>query len=155
MNIEKQAAARLLDKGIKVPAMAPLFLRVFGKRQVSFTVRQPFLGTLYRISLLYLEMNISDERLENMDAENVHVLFAQHGQTLAKIAAQAILNGHWSGKLLGGMLGRWLFWHLNSVHLLYIVKTLVSITGTDAFTNTIGLVRDMKMTTPSQTAQGS
>ena len=100
-------------------------------------------------------MGISDERLANIDAENVHLLFIQHGKTLAKIAAQAILNGKWRSRLLGNVFGTWLFWKLNQVQLLTIVTVLVSITGTDAFTNTIGLVRSMKMTSPSQKAQGS
>jgi len=155
MNIEKQAAQRLLEKGIKVRVTAPLLLRVFGKRTIAFVIRQPFLGTLYRISLLYLDMDISDERLQNISDENIHVLFGQHGKTLAKIAAQAILNNKVSGWLFGGVFGEWLFWKLNQVQLLTIVNVLVSIAGTDAFTNTIGLVRTMKMTQPSHKAQGS
>lgn len=102
-------------------------------------------------------MGIDDERLEGLDEENVHLLFTRHGKTLAMIAAQAILNGNKRGKLLGGILGRWLFWKVNPVQLLTIANVLVSITGTSAFTNTIGLVRRMKMTQPnrSQTAEGS
>ena len=155
MNIEKEAAARLLDKGIKVRVTAPLFLRIIGIKKLAFVIRQPFLGTCYRISLLFLEMGISEERLDNLADENIHMLFTQHGKTLAKIAAQAILNGKWRGRLFGRWFGSWLFWQLNQVQLMTIANVLVSITGTDAFTNTIGLVRTMKMTQPSQTAQGS
>lgn len=150
MNIEKDAAVRLLDKGIKVQATAPLFLRVFGKKKISFVIRQPFLGTLYRISLLYLSMNIGDERLDELDEENIHLLFVQHGQTVANIAAQAILNSKIKGALFGGILGHWLFWKLNQVQLFTIANVLVSIAGTEAFTNTIGLVRRMKMTQPNR-----
>lgn len=155
MNIEQQAAARLLDKGIKVRATAPLFLRLFGKKQVAFVVRQPFLGTLYRISAIFLEMGISDERLGEIGGENIHLLITQHGRALAKIAALAILNGKWRGRVFGRLFGNWLFWKLNSVQLLTICQVLAAITGTEAFTNTIGLVRTMKMTEPSHQAQGS
>lgn len=157
MDFEKQAAERLLERGIEVRATAPLLLRILGKRTIALVVRQPCLGTLYRISLIYLAMGIGDERLADLDNENVHALFTKHGKALTEIAAQAILNGKWSGRLFGGILARWLFWKLNPVQLLTIANVLVSITGTEGFTTTIRLVRNMKMTQPnlSQTAGGS
>lgn len=157
MNAEYNAAKTLLDRGIKVPVTAPLWLRVFGKRTVTMTVRQPYLGTLYRISMLYLSMNITDEQLENIGDENPSNLFISHGRKLAGIAAQAILNGKWAGKLFGGVLTRYLYWKLSPIALLTIARTLVSLSGTEAFTNTIKLARSMKMTAPtlSQKTQGS
>lgn len=157
MSTEYNAVRALLDRGIKVPVTAPLCLRVIGKRTVGFTVYQPYLGTLYRISMLYLSMNITDEQLETIGDANPSDLFISHGKTLAAIAAQAILNGKLRGKLFAGLLTRYLYWHVSPMALLTITRALVTLSGTEAFTNTIKLARSMKMTAPtlSQKVQGS
>ncbi|MDO3641976.1 hypothetical protein [Mucilaginibacter sp. L3T2-6] len=149
-NIELNAAERLLDRGIKVPVTAPLLFRLFGKRKINVVVRMPYLGTLYRISALFLSMGISDDRLKDMTGENIHNLFAKHGKTLTKIVAQALLNGWLTGWLFARPVAAWLYWRLNNVQLLTLADTLVSLTGSDAFTNTIRLVRMMKRTAPNQ-----
>ena len=157
MSIEYDAAKTLLDKGIKVEVTSPLWLRAFGKRTVTLAIRQPFLGTLYRISALYLGMCIEEADLENMEGAHLHLLFKTHGRTLAAIAAQGILNGKWSGKVFGRMLARSLFWRLTPLQLLMIARVMVSVSGTTAFMNTIRLIGSMKMTAPnlSQEDQGS
>lgn len=157
MNAEYNAAKTLLDRGIKVPVTAPLWLRVFGKRTIYVTIRQPYLGTLYRISLLYLSMDIADDELERIDKMNPSRLFVQHGKTLARIAAQAILNNRIWGKVLGGVFARYIYWKVSPLMLLNITRALVALSGTEAFTNTIKLARSMKMTgvNLSQETQGS
>lgn len=157
MNVEYNAAKTLLDKGIKVEVTSPLWLRAFGKRSIKMVIRQPYLGTLYRVSELFLSMGIDDAELEKINEGNAHQLFTKHGRTLAAIAAQALLNGYWMGKLFGGMMARKLFWRLTPSQLLTIAHVMVTIGGTSAFTNTIRFVGAMKMTSPnlSQQNQGS
>jgi len=157
MSTELNAVRTLLDRGIEVRVTAPLCLRAFGKKTVGFVLRQPYLGTLYRVSELYLSMEISEEALQSLDAENIHFLLTRHGGKLANIVAQAMINSYMGGKLFGGMLAAWLRWRLTPAQLVSAAYTIIALSGTEAFTNTIRLVRTMKVTAPnlSHTAEGS
>jgi hypothetical protein len=155
MNIEQTAAETLLNKGIKVPVTAPLLLRVFGKDQLRLTITQPFLGTLYRISAVYLSTGLTGADIDALNEANAHHLFTDHGRQLARIAALGWLNGYWRGRLLSGMVARWLYWHLTPLQLLTLANVLVLLSSTQAFTNTIRLAASMRMTNQSQTIQGS
>jgi len=153
MTAELQAAKALLDEGIKVPVTAPLFFKMFGKQKLNLVVKQPYLGTLYRISKIYLASGLAEDQ-ETKDAE---LLFLNHGKAMSRIAAMAILNGYWKGKFLGGLLSWWLFENMPALYLQTIMQVLKVVSGREAFTNTIKLVGEMIMTTPnlSQQTQGS
>lgn len=157
MRTEQHAAATLLDKGIKVPVTAPLLLRMLGKRTVNLVIKQPYLGTLYRISWLMLKTRLNDKQLNELNEANAHILFARHGSSLAKVVAAAWLNDYWLGKLFTGLVSKWLYWHLTPIQLLTIANVLVFLSSTQSFTNTIRSVASMKMTKPnlSQQNQGS
>jgi hypothetical protein len=157
MNIEQNAAETLLNKGIKVRVTAPLLFRLFGKATIGITITQPRLGTLYRISAVYLKAGIIDDDLPLINDANAHELFNKHGYWLAKVAAIAWLNNLWLGKVFTGIVTRWLYEHLTALQLLAIANVLAVLSGTQAFTNTIRLAASMKMTKPnlSQTNQGS
>lgn len=157
MNTEHKAAGTLLDRGIKVRVTAPLCLRVFGKKTVMLIWRQPFFGTLARISELYLSMNISDVLLADLDNADLHPLVARHSKTFARIAAQGLLNGLVSGWILGRLVGFWLLWKLKPGTLLNVALVMAAMADKTAFTNTTRLVRNMKITGPNlgQNNQGS
>jgi hypothetical protein len=149
MNVEQIAAKTLLNRGIKVPVTAPLWLRAFGKRTINVVITPPHYGTLHRIGLLFLSMDITEEKLEKIDEVNSHTLFLAHGKSVCKIAAYAILNGKWSGRLFAGMLSRYLYWKLTPINGFTIARVMVMLCGTSAFPNTIRLVSSMKMTLPT------
>ena len=151
-NIELQAAKSLLDEGIKVPVSAPLFLRVFGKRKIYLVVRQPYLGTLYRISKIYLETG-----MDNADNGDKKALYINYAKPMSRVVAQAILNGYWSGKLMGKLFAWWLVDKISPLYLENIISMLQAVADKEVFQDTIRSVGGMIMTTPnqSQTEQGS
>ncbi|MGB4774086.1 MAG: hypothetical protein WBP45_02845 [Daejeonella sp.] len=157
VKTETLAADTLLERGVKVSIPAPLFLRFFGKKNVSAVIRQPKLGTLMRISRLYLKTGITADQLAGIDHENAHQLVAKNGRMMAKIMATALLNGYWRGLLLTGLLAAWLIWKISPQKLCALVYLMVIFSGTQDFFNTIKLVADMKMTSPdlSQRAKRS
>ncbi|MEO7212658.1 MAG: hypothetical protein ABIX36_07630 [Mucilaginibacter sp.] len=155
--MEQQAAATLLDHGIKVRVTAPLLFRLFGRKHIELVIIPPNMGTLTRISYLYLSSGITDEQLANMDDANAHNLFSKHGRLLSRIIATAWLYGYWRGKLLTGIVSGWMYWHLNSIQMRTIVNVLVMLSSRESFTSSIRSVAAMKMTAPtlSQQTQGS
>jgi hypothetical protein len=157
MNTEKQAAETLLDKGIKVRVSAPLLLRLIGIRKLRPVMRQPFLGTLHRISLIYLNSGMTADELANVSETNAHELYRRYAMPLAEIMAQALLNGRIRGRLFGKVLAKWLAEHVQPIDLMLMANVLVGLNSKQAFTNTIRLVSTMTTTAPnlSQTNQGS
>ncbi|MBD1394260.1 hypothetical protein [Mucilaginibacter glaciei] len=157
MKVEQQAAATLLEQGIKVRVTAPLLFRVFGRKIIELVMLAPNQGTLLRISALYLSTGIQADELKEMDEGNAHALFTKHGRTLCSIIAVAWLHGYWRGKLFTRIVSRWLYWHLNNMQMLTIVNLLVMLSSKESFTTSIRLIATMKITAPnlSHENQGS
>jgi hypothetical protein len=107
MNIEQQAAATLLEKGIKVRVTAPLLFKLFKKSAFHLVIVAPNMGTLIRISELYLSTGLTNEDLDKLNDESSHDLIVRHSHTLNKIIACAWLRGYWRGKLFTGIVATW------------------------------------------------
>lgn len=154
MGIEEKAAVTLLDKGIKVPVKAPLLFRLFGKRLVHIVVRSPRLGTLYRLSLLIVRAGLTEEIL---NGEKPHQLILSYVKPMTQIAAQAWLNNWICGRVFGGLVAFWFRWSMDNIKLLGLCRVLVTLTGSEAFPNSITLVTSLKVTSPrmSQQTEGS
>ena len=136
---------------------APFFMRWFGKRTISLTVRSPYEGTMHRVASYYLSTGINSDELNDISHEAALSLWAIHGKTICKAVACAWLNGYWSGKLFTGLLGWYIQWHCKPKELFGIVTILLLYGGTSDFINTTRSVRMMKLTTPKlgQETQGS
>src|SRR3546814_18857152 len=98
----------LFRSGVKFNLPAPFLLRLFGKKELFFTVRYLTLGTILRISRLYLKTGITSDQLDNIDQENLHKLVDSNAAIFSRVAAVAILNSYLWGKLLA----RPLSWYL-------------------------------------------
>ncbi|QTE36028.1 hypothetical protein J3L18_23230 [Mucilaginibacter gossypii] len=157
MSAEQNAAARLLNYGIKVRVTAPLLFRLFRKRTIGLYILPPNQGTLLRIDHLFLSTGLTPEQLEQLDEMNAHELHKAHGMTMTRIIATAWLYGKWRGKLFTGIVARWLYWHLNNTQMLTVVGVLVMLSSKESFTSSIRSVAAMRMTVPnlSQKSQGS
>jgi len=157
MNVEQKTAEALLNKGIKVRVTAPLLLRLIGIRKIRPVVRSPYLGTLHRISLLFLASGITPDQLESVDEASAHDLYTKYTGMLTQVMAQAILNGQWRGKVFGKLLAKYLVWHCDAIEMMTIAHIMVSLNSKTAFTNTIRSVSSMTTTRPnlSQATQGS
>jgi len=157
-QVERRVAETILERGVRVPIPAPRFLRLFGKKQIHVTIKQPFLRTLHTASILALKEGFSfdDINSDNLDAANT--LIVKHAPSCARWVAINILNNRLKNRLFAGILGRWLMNHLTQSRLLDLVKLIVLLNGYQDFTGTIRLIRSMKMTTPrnlSPPSQGS
>lgn len=146
--VEIKAADTLLDSGVRAPVRAPLLLRLFGRREVSLTFRQPSMGALICISREYLKMGVDVEKLEGGSVEEAHRLLAENGRGVARIAAIGWLRRRARIRLFSGVAARWLLWRLSPQQLRDILLLLVTLSGVQDFTNTIRLLRAMNLMSP-------
>jgi hypothetical protein len=154
MNVEKHASDILLDRGVSWPVPAPWFLRILGKKKVKITVKALKLGTLYELSGLYASMGINQEDLN----KDPHPLIRDHMKTVCRITAICILNSRIRIRLFSKPLARFIFHRFTANMLLEVVIFIATFSGVTAFLNTIGLIGDLKITTPKDpgpTDQGS
>jgi hypothetical protein len=154
MNVEKKAAETLSDRGVywKLPSF--WFLRIIGKKTVRVIVKPIRLGTLLELSRIYAALDIKPEDLE----KDPHGLILNNTRALCTIAAVCILNSKLKIRLFSGLLARFLLSRLTANNLLEIMMFIVTYSGVTAFTTTIRLIGEMRVTTPkilSPEIQGS
>lgn len=156
MHVEQRAAQTILERGVRVEIPAPLLLRIFGKRNITIVLKQPSLGTLIRMSDLYLSTGIVKSQLTDIELESVMKLMSKHGKTFSRIIAIAYLNGYWRGKLLNGIVASMVL-RLSPQKISAIISMLFVCSGAEDFMTTIRLVQSMKITEPnlSPESQGS
>jgi len=145
---EQIAAETILESGVRVKLPAPLFLRVFGKKEISVVIRQPYLGTLMHLSRLSLKADFDLDGIDQGKLDEAHKLMAEHGPTIARMAAVVILNGKLKIRLFSGLLANYLLWKLKPRRLIEVVILIITLSGVQDFTTSIRLIRSMKMTTP-------
>lgn len=157
-NIEKIAADTLMEKGVKCPLSSTWWMRMFGKKKLYIIVKQPHLGTLYRISGMYLNMNMDIEKLENISMHDGYQLFNDHAKTICKIIAAVVLRGNCKYRLFGKIVAGYILRHSTPKELCTLLYTIMLFSGIADFCNIIRLTSTMKMTTPrnlSQNEKGS
>lgn len=154
-NVGRQAANTILDKGVRVHLPAPFLLRVLFVRSVGFTLMQPTLGQLLRVSSVALAAGFDIDRLEKGGLNEAHRLVTQHTRSLAKIAAILMIRGKFRGQLFAGLLARWLVWKLTPRKLAEITLIAVAMSGMEDFTSTIRLIGAMRLTRPKNLSHDS
>lgn len=156
-NIELLAAETLLQRGVRVEIVAPLLLRLFGKKKFFFYLYQPSLGNKIRISRMYLSMGITADQLNATTQEEADRLLVKHSHTLLRMLAIAMMKGRLMPWLFNRPMAYFLKYKLSPQQLFTMVQALVLFSGTADFMNTTRLFKGMKITAANlgQTVQGS
>jgi len=157
-DVERRAAETILERGVRVPIPAPRFLRLLGKKQIKVMIRQSHLGTLEHFSTLELKEGFSFEGIDSGNLDAAHEMISKHGKTVRKLLAIVILDSRLKIWLFSDLLASWLKWKLTPKRLLEVFLVAVTISGVEDFTNTIRLIRSMRVTMPrnlSPTSKGS
>ncbi len=145
MDAERQATQMLLEKGVPVQIVAPFFLRIFGKKSLSFSLTLPTLNTLLKIAHEYLK--IGQEVASELNTQEGMQLLANDGKKVRKIVALALLN---NSKLfwLSGWIGKQLSKALKPEDMLHLYQLIVVHGGLEDFLNTIRLIHQTRITKP-------
>lgn len=151
-STQMRAADTLLEKGVRVPcAPAPLFLRLFGRRTLCLTLRQPTLAGLLRVSRLIVATGLSDSDFEKLSLEKAYAITARHGAAALDILAEAVRGRRtWIPRRL---LARWLGRRLTPVAFAQVWAVFVRICGVADFTTSIRLMLPANNLSPKE--QGS
>lgn len=154
---ELKASEALLDRGVKISISAPWLVRLFGKKTLTVVVKQPRMGVLYRISNLFLKMDVDIEELANMNMKRGFEMLSDKVKIMCEITAVAML-GYRSGRWLRKPVARYLFRNCKPDELYALFYAVIVFSGVKDFLNTIRLTSILTITEPrnlSQTDQGS
>lgn len=145
IDIEKKAANLILKRGVKVQVLAPLFLRLFGKKKITITIRAPKSLTLVRIAEKYLSMRI--ESTKDLTLPESFQLLKFHSSTMTEIIAICLLDSTlkmWRMKILARFLSR----QLTQEEINYLFHLIIVYGGVEDFINTIRLMETVRITKP-------
>lgn len=143
MKTEKHAAEILLDRGVAWPIVAPLFLRLFGKKTIAISVKALKLGTLLELSRLYTSLGITEA-----DFKSQHELIQKNLKTVCIIVAIAILNSKIRIKLFAKPFAGFIERQFTANMLLEVMIFIATYSGVGSFSNTIRLLGDLSITAP-------
>lgn len=155
--IEKEAAEALLDIGVSVPLSEihlpwrkrPLRLRV--------TMKRPTLGTVMRISRIYLGMGVTSEQMRSFNDDEQKAFIANHGKEVCRMISLAVCRSWVSRNLFSRPLAWYIRWHVSHRLLMAIVLQFILLLGTENFTPIIASIERINPLRPrlSQAKKGS
>ena len=142
---EHRAAKILLKRGVNVQVTAPLFLRLFGKKEIKLTISAPSIYTLTLIAEKYLSLRINET--EDLNISTAFELLNLHSRAMSEIIAISILNSSkkmWRKRFLARFLEK----KLTAEELSYLFHLIVAYGGIEDFINTIRLMESIRITKP-------
>lgn len=146
-SVQQQAADVLLDRGVRVKLPAPIIYRLVGIKEISRTIYRPKLGTLIAMSKLAAGINVNlDDLSGNAIGESMRIV-ADHGDTVAKFVAIAILNSRYGIDNKANQLATRLKWHLPAQRLAELFAVVILLSSVQDFLTTIRFVQQSNMMT--------
>ena len=147
-EIETEVAEALLDVGVSLPLLA---LKIpFVKKRVPIlrvTMRRPYLGTLIRMSRIYLRLGVTYDEMTGFTREQEAEFMAEHGRDMARMVALAICRGRLSGWLFSGLLAKVILWRCDDRYVFAAGLMFRSLLGTRSFRN---IIRSAERMNPMQ-----
>lgn len=128
-QIEQGEINSLLDKGI-----------IYKAGPYNFTITQPYLGTLDRLTNEYIKIDFDLEKANSEPLNELKYSAYANAKTAARIVAIATLNSYWGIKLLTGVFSLYLFWKLKPVRLYEIAQAIHLLSSLENFTYAIQLL---------------
>lgn len=146
--IEARASETILQRGVRVKVLAPLLLRMFGKKHVTVTLRQPTGGALLRMGYWLLICQISIDKLEEISVEDALLLKVKHGDNIYRALACLLLVGKIRTRLFLKPFANWLKESLPPTEALRLLQLALLYGGLDDFMTTTRLIRAKTITLP-------
>lgn len=136
----RRAVDVLLERGVvfEVERRGPL--RLFGKK-MRLVINPPTLGVLYAISGEFAAMRVDEDKVEEDPIGYSFSLVRSQSHSMARAVAYAVLGARWKVKCFAGVFSSYLLWQLTAKQLLKLVVTVLSVSGTADFINSIRLIK--------------
>lgn len=151
-KIELHATETLLQRGVRVRVRAPFFMRVFGKRKVVVTLREPTGGALSRMGYWYLQCQLPMEQLQEISVEDALLFKVKYGKNIYRALACLFLVDKRLTWLLLESYSEWLSESITVKDALSLLQLSILHGGLKDFMTTTRLVR-AKMITPPKLGQ--
>jgi len=148
LQAEKKEADVLIDRGGKFTVPKQSFLKFFGTKERSFTIKQPYLGTLDLISRELLDLKLDETKLSENPVAESRVVIAASAKKLALVAAMVVLNNKLKIRLFAGLLAQYFYWHLTPEQLFQLTITIAETSNLGDFINSIRYLAGIRTTTP-------
>lgn len=129
-RIEQAAGEALLDCGVSLPMFR---IRIpFTRKKITLfriVMRRPYLGSLVALSMAYLSLNTTYDRMKAFTKHEEFIFISEHGRTIAKMIAYTVCrNGftYWFSPVMAWLI-LWFvpnecFWAAN-IHFAGLVST--------------------------------
>lgn len=143
-----RAADTMLEMGVRVQCVtAPLLFRLFGRRKLNITLRQPTLADLIRISRIVVGMGLDPAALEGLTLAGSYKLVQAHACEALRVLAVSSAPRWVPRRLYAWWLGR----HLtpSAFAQAWMVFTLTA--GVADFTGSIRLMLTADNLSPTDT----
>lgn len=135
---EKTAVNTMTETGIAFTIKSAGLLRYFIK-EIQLSIRPSKLGTLLRLTGLYLVAELNEEQLQENAIKASHKITHENIKNYALIAAIAILNSRIKIALFAKVLARYLMWRLTAKELYTLMSLVIEANNVLDFMNTIKL----------------
>ncbi|MFB5946126.1 hypothetical protein [Albibacterium profundi] len=148
IQAERNELNVLLDKGLKfeIDRFFPFNL---GKRKKwTFVIKEPYLGTLDRISNVSIDMDISENSIQEDPWSESKSLVKKHAFKAAKVIAIAYLNNLILIKLFTRVLAYFFKWTIKPSKLYAYASYMNVMCNFGDFTNSIRLISASRTTLP-------
>lgn len=137
---ESRAIDTLLDQGLNVKI-----------GRFNFNVKQPPAATLLKISQVYLQMNIDEEKLKQGQAfRESYQLVSDNIKPACKIIAMAILRKTVRRIFLTRILSWYVLHNVTTADIYRLISIVVVTNNTADFTNSIRLIQTLRMMKPKE-----
>lgn len=141
-DTEKQVIERaeldiLLSAGMSFSVPKRSLLRYIGKPDRQFLIAPLFLGTLDYLSREFVEMNFSEEAIQENAFGEAKRLMAHNARRSARVVALAVLNSDWKIRWLAGLYAWYFRWHITPQVLLRLTLKIQEASNLGDFTNSI------------------
>lgn len=141
-DTEKQVIERaeldiLLSAGMSFSVPKRSLLRYIGKPERSFLIAPLFHGTLNYLSREFVDMNFSEEAIQENAFAEAKRLMAHNARRAARVVAIAVLNSGWKIRWLSGLYSWYFLWHTTPKMLLQLTLKIQEASNLGDFTNSI------------------
>lgn len=137
----------LTEQGLSFTTPKRSFLRHWGKPERTFTIQQPYLGTLDVLSKQYIQMGISETVLSQDPMVESRKL-ARYAPICARIVAISVLNSYWKIKLFTPLLASYFLWRVNPKTLWKFTSLILELSNMGDFINSIRFLSTARTTDP-------
>ncbi|PLK44407.1 hypothetical protein [Emticicia sp. TH156] len=146
---EMHEADVLINRGVQFTVPKRSILRYFSKQKLrTFTIEQPYLGTLDTLSHLFLSIEFNEEMLSENALAEAKRITAESAKKCAMAVAVSVLNSKWKIRLFAGLLANYFLWHIQPSKLIQLTIYINQINNLGDFISSIRLMSATRTTAP-------